>query len=177
MFSIGVIVFTVASALCALAPSIGALVAARVLQGVGGALMTPGSLAIIESTFVAEDRARAIGSWSALGGVASAIGPLVGGWLVQSLSWRWVFLINLPVGVIVVLAAARHVPESRDPDAPPRNDIAGSVLATLGLAGVTFALIDAEGGLSTAGWVAAVVGPVALAATRIRMTLPHREKI
>src|SRR3954464_113157 len=99
VFVIGVVWFTAASAICALAPTIGWLVAARVLQGIGGALLTPGSLAIIESTFVPEDRARAIGSWSALGGVASAIGPLLGGYIVQALSWRWVFLVNLPVGL------------------------------------------------------------------------------
>jgi EmrB/QacA subfamily drug resistance transporter len=162
VFCIGVVWFTAASAICALAPTIGWLVAARVLQGVGGALLTPGSLAIIESTFVPEDRARAIGAWSALGGVASAIGPLLGGYLVEALSWRWVFLINLPIGVLVVLAALRHVPESRDPEAADTNDIRGSLLATLGLAGVTFALIDAEGGFSPSGWVALVFGPLAL---------------
>jgi EmrB/QacA subfamily drug resistance transporter len=164
VFCIGVVWFTAASAICALAPTIGWLIAARVLQGIGGALLTPGSLAIIESTFVPEDRARAIGAWSALGGVAAAVGPLLGGYLVEALSWRWVFLINLPVGVIVVMAALRHVPESRDPEATAGNDIPGSVLATLGLAGVTYALIDAEGGFSPAGWVAAVLGPLALAA-------------
>jgi EmrB/QacA subfamily drug resistance transporter len=163
MFCIGVVWFTVASAICALAPTIGWLVAARVLQGVGGALLTPGSLAIIESTFVPQDRARAIGAWSALGGVASAIGPLLGGYLVEALSWRWVFLVNLPVGVVVVFAALRHVPESRDPEAAHTNDVRGSLLATLGLAGVTYALIDAGDGLSPAGWVAVVLGPLALA--------------
>jgi EmrB/QacA subfamily drug resistance transporter len=164
VFQIGVIWFTLASALCALAPSIEVLVAARILQGVGGALLTPGSLAIIEAVFVPEDRSRAIGAWSALGGVAGAIGPLVGGWLVDSVSWRWVFLINLPLGVFVVWAAARHVPETKDPEAPQVFDVVGSVLATLGLAGVTFALIDAEGGLSAIGLLAAVVGVAALVA-------------
>ena len=164
VFSIGVVLFSLASAVCALAPTIEWLIAARVVQGVGGALLTPGSLAIIESTFVPQDRARAIGSWSALGGVASAIGPLVGGYLVSALSWRWVFLINLPLGLIVVWAALRHVPESRDDESTGGNDVTGSLLATLGLAGVTFALIDAEGGFSPAGYVAAVAGPLAVAA-------------
>jgi EmrB/QacA subfamily drug resistance transporter len=164
VFVVGVVVFTCASAVCALSPTIGWLVAARVVQGVGGALLTPGSLAIIESTFVPEDRARAIGAWTALGGVAGAIGPLVGGYLVETLSWRWVFLINLPIGVIVVFCALHHVPESRDPDASEENDYAGSALATLGLAGVTYALIDAGGGLSPAGYLAAVLGPLALIA-------------
>jgi EmrB/QacA subfamily drug resistance transporter len=164
VFCIGVVWFTTASAMCALAPSINWLVAARVLQGVGGALLTPGSLAIIESTFVPEDRAKAIGSWSALGAVASAIGPLLGGYLVQALSWRWVFLVNLPVGLVVVIAALRHVPESRDLDATGGNDVRGSLLATLGLAAVTYALIDAEGGFSPTGYAAVVLGPLALAA-------------
>jgi EmrB/QacA subfamily drug resistance transporter len=163
VFCIGVVWFTLASALCAVAPSIGFLVAARVLQGVGGALLTPGSLAIIESTFVPEDRARAIGAWSALGGVAAAIGPLLGGYIVQAISWRWVFLINLPVGVIVVVAALRHVPESRDEEAVEGNDMLGSALATIGLAGITYALIDAEGGFSPAGIAAAIIGPLAFA--------------
>jgi EmrB/QacA subfamily drug resistance transporter len=162
VFVIGVIWFTGASVLCAVAPSVGALVAARVLQGVGGALLTPGSLAIIESTFVPGDRARAIGAWSALGGVAGAVGPLLGGWIVQTFTWRWVFLINLPVGVIVVLAALRHVPESRDPEASPENDYLGSALITLGLGGVTYALIDAGGGFSPVGIAAAIVGPLAI---------------
>jgi EmrB/QacA subfamily drug resistance transporter len=162
VFCIGVVWFTTASALCALAPSIEVLVAARILQGIGGALLTPGSLAIIEATFAPEDRARAIGAWSALGGVAGAIGPLVGGWLVEALSWRWVFLINLPIGVAVVIAALRHVPESRDLEMVEGNDVRGALLATLGLAGVTYALIDAGGGLGSAGVVAAVLGPLAL---------------
>lgn len=162
VFCIGVVWFTLASALCALAPSINVLVAARVLQGVGGALLTPGSLAIIEATFAPGERSKAIGAWSALGGVSGAIGPLVGGWLVQAASWRWVFLINLPVGIFVVLAALRHVPESRDPEMAEGHDIRGSLLATLGLAGVTYALIDAEGGFSPIGIVAAILAPLAL---------------
>jgi EmrB/QacA subfamily drug resistance transporter len=162
VFCIGVVWFTTASALCALAPSIDVLIGARVLQGVGGALLTPGSLAIIEATFVPEDRARAIGSWSALGGVAGAVGPLIGGWLIQAASWRWVFLINLPIGLFVVLAALRHVPESSDPEAAGGHDVTGSLLATLGLAAVTYALIDAGGGFSPPGYVAAVLGPAAL---------------
>jgi EmrB/QacA subfamily drug resistance transporter len=162
VFCIGVIWFTLASALCALAPSAGLLIAARVLQGIGGALLTPGSLAIIEATFQPDERSRAIGAWSALGGVAAAVGPLLGGWLIETLSWRWVFLINLPVGAIVVLAALRHVPETRDPEAARGLDLPGSALATIGLGALTYALIDAGGGLSPAGVAAAVVAPLAL---------------
>ena len=116
IFNVGIVWFTLASALCALAPSSEFLIAARVLQGVGGALLTPGSLAIIEATFHPEDRARAIGAWSGLGGVAAAIGPLLGGYLVDAVSWRWIFLINLPIGAFVVFMSNRHVPETSRPD-------------------------------------------------------------
>ena len=136
MFELGVAWFTIASALCALAPNVEVLVAARVVQGVGGALLTPGSLAIIESSLHPDDRARAIGAWSALGGVAAAVGPLIGGYLVDEVSWRAIFLINLPLGALVVWASRRHVPETRDVAAVGRLDMAGSVLASAGLAGV-----------------------------------------
>ena len=106
-----------ASALCGLSPDIGVLIGARALQGIGGALLTPGSLAIIQATFVADDRPRAIGAWSGLGGVAAAVGPLLGGWLIGSVGWRWIFLINLPLAAVVVAVATRHVPETRDPTA------------------------------------------------------------
>ncbi len=157
LFVIGVVWFTLASLLCGLAPTIELLVVARILQGIGGALLTPGSLAIIEASFAPEDRGKAIGAWSGLGGVAAAIGPLVGGWLVDSVSWRWVFVINVPLGVVVALGALRHVPETRDTQAQGR-DATGSLLVTTGLAGATYALIDAGGGLSPAGLVAGVIG-------------------
>lgn len=142
VFTVGVGWFTVASALCAAAPSTGVLVGARALQGTGGALLTPGSLAIIQSTFVAEDRGRAIGAWSGLGGVVAAIGPLVGGYLVQAVSWRAVFLINLPLGCAVGWLAVRHVPESRDPTVTGGLDLGGAILATAGLAGATYAMVE-----------------------------------
>jgi EmrB/QacA subfamily drug resistance transporter len=154
---LGAMWFAAASLLCALAPSLPLLVAARALQGVGGALLTPGSLAIIQASFAPGDRGAAIGAWSGLGGIATAIGPLVGGWLVQTASWRLIFLLNVPVAAAVVLVAARHIPESADPESVPGVDVLGAALATLGLAGVTFALI--EGSLPTA-----VVGVVCLAA-------------
>jgi EmrB/QacA subfamily drug resistance transporter len=146
IFCIGVVWFTGASALCALAPSPEVLIAARVLQGVGGALLTPGSLAIIDASFHPDDRGRAIGAWSGLAGVAAAIGPLLGGYLVDAVSWRWIFLINLPLGVFVIAMAIRHVPESRDPDSNGRLDYPGATLAALGLAAATFALIGASEG-------------------------------
>src|SRR5262245_16989537 len=117
IFQIGVVVFAVGSVLCAVSPTIWLLVAARVVQGVGGALLTPGSLAILEASFRPGDRARAIGAWSGLSGVASALGPFLGGWLVDAGSWRWIFFINLPLAAFVVLAAARDVRECVDPTA------------------------------------------------------------
>ncbi|MGP3960439.1 MFS transporter [Nonomuraea sp. 3N208] len=142
IFLVGTVWFAVASALCGLAPNIEFLIAGRALQGIGGALLTPGSLAIIQASFVRHDRPRAVGAWSGLGGVAAAIGPLLGGWLVQTVGWRWAFLINLPFALVVVLVALRHVPESRDEQAAGRFDVLGSVLAALALAGVTYGLIE-----------------------------------
>jgi EmrB/QacA subfamily drug resistance transporter len=146
IFVIGVVWFAVASVLCGVAQNIPMLVAARALQGVGGALLTPGSLAIIQASFAPADRARAVGAWSGLGGVAAAIGPFLGGWLVDSAGWRWVFLLNVPLAAIVVLVALRHVPESDDTEARGRFDVDGAVLAALALAGVTYALTEAPGG-------------------------------
>ncbi len=166
IFVIGVVWFTTASALCSLAPSVGVLVAARIVQGVGGAMLTPGSLAIIESGFRPADRARAIGAWSALGGIAGAVGPLVGGWLIDVVDWRAIFLINLPLGAFIVWAAPRHIPESRDESATGRLDLRGSALAALALGGFTFALIQAseKGGMSPGVVVALLVGIVAAVA-------------
>ncbi len=137
-FVLGVAWFAAASLLCGLAPNVAVLVAARVLQGIGGALLTPGALAILETSFAPGDRARAIGAWSGLGGVAGALGPFLGGWLVQAATWRLVFLINVPVAVLVILVALRHVPESRDEDAAGRLDLAGVVTGAAGLAGLTY---------------------------------------
>lgn len=146
VFLIGVVWFAVASVLCGAAPNVGMLVVARALQGVGGALLTPGSLAIIQASFAADDRPRAVGAWSGLGGVAGAIGPFVGGWLVEAAGWRWVFLLNVPLAAVVILVAVRHVPESVDPQAHGRFDVLGAALAALALAGTTYALTEAPGG-------------------------------
>jgi len=171
IFVLGVVWFTGASVLCGFAQSIGVLVAARVLQGIGAALLTPGSLALLQASFHPQDRARAIGAWSGLSGVSTAVGPLVGGWLIDTLSWRWIFFLNVPLAAVVLVAAARWVPESRslEPEtsqSPARFDIAGAVLAALGLAGVTYALIDAaEHGFG--GWpvpVSTAVGVLAFVA-------------
>ncbi|MGY4718911.1 MFS transporter [Naumannella cuiyingiana] len=141
IFVIGVAGFAIASLACGLAPTPAVLIIARIAQGVAAALLTPGSLAMIQGAFAQRDRARAIGTWSGLGSVATAIGPFLGGWLVQYASWRWVFLINLPIAAIT-LYAARHVPETRDPEAVKGFDIPGAILGSLGLAGITYALIE-----------------------------------
>jgi len=158
VFLIGVVWFALASAVCGVAPDITVLVVARAVQGIGGALLTPGSLAIIQSTFSPDDRPRAIGAWSGLGGVAGAVGPFLGGLIVGSVGWRWIFLINLPLAAAVVVVGARHVPESRDPDARGRFDIAGSALTALALAGITEALIEAQSGQPVVVAVSAAVG-------------------
>ena len=162
IFVIGVGLFTAASLLCAIAPTEEFLIGARLLQGIGGALLTPGSLAMIEASFVPGDRSRAIGAWSGLAGVSTALGPLLGGYLIEAISWRAIFLINLPLGLLVVAISNRHVPESRDPDATGKLDIAGSVLAGLGLAGTTYALIEGPNGMSAAIVIAALGGAAAL---------------
>ncbi len=140
-FTLGVSWFAVASVVCGLAPSVEVLIASRVVQGIGGALLTPGALAILEASFDPADRARAIGAWSGLGGIAGAVGPFLGGWLVQVGSWRLVFLVNIPIAALVVAVALRHVPESRNPDAPRRLDVAGAVTEVVGLAGLTYGFI------------------------------------
>src|SRR5256714_1328001 len=114
VFVVGVVWFALASLVCAVAPTAAVLIAARALQGVGAALLTPGSLAILQASFAPEDRGRAIGAWSGLGGIATALGPFVGGYLIGAVSWRLVFFVNLPLAVAVIVVAARHVPESRD---------------------------------------------------------------
>jgi MFS family permease len=160
VFVIGVVWFAAASLLCGLAPTAEVLIAARVLQGVGGALLTPGSLAMIQGAFAHDDRAPAIGAWSGLTAVAGAIGPFLGGGLVQYADWRWVFLINPPLAVVTVMIAMRWVPETRDPDASSHFDLAGAVLASLALGGTTYALI--EWGATTA-WLAIAVGVLSAA--------------
>jgi EmrB/QacA subfamily drug resistance transporter len=156
VFLIGVIWFAAASIVCGLAPTTELLIAARVLQGIGGALLTPGALSLIQTSFRPEDRAQAIGLWSGLGGIAGLGGPFLGGFLVDTASWRWIFLVNLPLAIVVVAVAIRHVPESRDPAHHGRFDVLGALLAAIALGGVTYALIDAGAGPDT--WVVLAVG-------------------
>lgn len=153
IFVLGVVWFAVGSLLCGLAPNDLVLVGARALQGVGGALLTPGSLALIQASFHPDDRARAVGLWSGLGGVGAAIGPFVGGWLVDGPGWRWVFLLNVPVAALCVPVALRHVPESRDPEHHGRFDVLGAVLGAAALALVTYALIAPQVWAGVAGVV------------------------
>ncbi len=153
MFVIGTVWFALASLLCGLAPDAAVLIAARALQGVGGALLTPGSLAILQASFAKDDRSAAIGAWSGLGGVATAIGPFLGGWLIGAVSWRLVFFINLPLAVLVVVIAARHVPETKSPGPVPRLDLKGAVCISGALAGITYGLI----GASSTGWTSVPV--------------------
>ena len=172
LFIVGTVWFALASALCGLAPNAEVLIVARILQGIGGALLTPGSLAMIQGAFVPADRGKAIGAWSGLGGVAAAIGPFVGGVLVDHASWRWIFLINLPLAVLTVVIAWRWVPETRDPSASGHFDMVGAVLASVALGGITFALIEwGSGGALLAG-VVGVFTAVAFLIWEIREKVP-----
>lgn len=149
VYLVGVVWFALASLLCALAPSTEMLVGARVLQGVGAALLTPGALAIIQSSFRPEDRPWAIGTWAGVSGVATAIGPFLGGWVLDHLTWHWIFAINVPLCALVVALALRAVPESRDEESSGRFDVAGAVATVVVLAALTWLLIDGPG---AKGW-------------------------
>jgi EmrB/QacA subfamily drug resistance transporter len=163
VFLAGVVLFAGASAWCGVAPDIRTLIMARAVQGVGGALLVPGSLALISSSFSVEDRGRAIGTWSGFTAMTMAVGPVMGGWLIQHVSWRWVFFINLPPAVLVVLISLVRVPESRDELMVRRLDGWGAMLATVGLCGITFGLIEAGRGGKRA-LIAGLVGVLSLAA-------------
>ncbi len=141
IYSIGIALFAVASVACGLAQDPTQLIVARAIQGVGGALLVPGSLAIISASFEGEARGKAIGTWSGFSGITAAIGPVLGGYLVENVSWRAAFLINVPLAALVLYLVARHVPESRDPDAR-KLDFPGAGLATVGLGGVVYGLIE-----------------------------------
>jgi EmrB/QacA subfamily drug resistance transporter len=153
VFAIGVAIFGVASLACAASRDVQQLIAARAVQGVGAALLVPGSLALISATFPQGERGRAIGTWSGASGITAALGPVLGGYLVDHWSWAWAFLINLPFALAVLAITWAHVPESRHAQAPPALDIAGALLATLGLGGVVYAFIEAP----TQGWSASPV--------------------
>jgi EmrB/QacA subfamily drug resistance transporter len=165
-FVVGVIWFAAASVVCAIAPTLEVMIAGRVLQGIGGALLTPGSLAILQTTFQHSDRGKAVGAWSGLTSVAAAVGPFVGGTLVDSGYWQLIFLLNVPIAVVTVLVTLRHVPETKDESAGGKLDVNGAILATLGLAGFTYGLISAgdHGFSDPIVLTSLVVGVVAFAA-------------
>jgi EmrB/QacA subfamily drug resistance transporter len=156
IFVLGTIWFAIGSLLCGLAPNDLLLVGARALQGIGAALLTPGSLALIQASFHPDDRARAVGLWSGLGGVGAAVGPFLGGWLVDGPGWRWIFLINVPLAALCVPVALKHVPESRDPEHHGRFDVLGAVLVATALAMVTYGLIAPQVWVGVAGLVVGV---------------------
>jgi EmrB/QacA subfamily drug resistance transporter len=142
IFNIGVVIFTVASALCGFAVNIEQLIGARALQGIGGALLVPGSLALISSSFDEDKRGKAIGTWSGFSAMTTAIGPVLGGWLVENISWRAAFFLNLPLALAVLLISMWKVPESRDKNHRGHLDYLGAALATIGLGGVVYGLIE-----------------------------------
>ncbi len=168
IYLVGVAWFGTASILCALARSPEQLIVARGVQGVGAALLAPGSLAIIQGSFRPADRGRMIGQWAGLGSIAAAIGPPLGGWILDVASWRWIFWINVPICLLIILIGRRHVPESRDPETTGGHDVAGSALAVLGLGAVTYALIEGGSRLALAA------GVVGLAALVLFLVVEHR---
>jgi EmrB/QacA subfamily drug resistance transporter len=162
VFAAGVAVFALASLACAIAGTPEMLIAARCVQGIGGALLTPGSLAMISAAYGVADRGRAIGLWSGFSALTSAAGPVVGGWLTQHYSWRYVFLINMPIAVAVLLIVFAGVRESRDESAVRRIDVRGAVLATLGLALLVYGLIGMNAGRISASELVVVFAGLAV---------------
>lgn len=165
VFVVGLVAFALTSLLCSVAPTVTILIGARLVQGVAAALLLPSSLALISASFAPSDRGAAIGAWSGLGGIAGAIGPFLGGWLISAVSWRAVFLINVPLCAVAVVLAMVHVPETLDEDAPDRLDLSGATTLAVGLGGVVYALIEGPASSWTlASIVAGAVGVVALVA-------------
>ena len=158
IYAIGVVLFALASIWCGLAPSIGQLIAARAVQGVGGALLVPGGLAIISASFPEAERGRAIGTWSGSTAITTALGPVIGGWLIEHVSWRAVFFLNLPLAVIVLILVVRCVPESRNEEESRKLDLTGAALATLSLGAIVYGLIESSRlGLGSAIVIGALV--------------------
>jgi EmrB/QacA subfamily drug resistance transporter len=159
----GLVIFTAASLACGFSPTVGWLIGARLVQGVGAAALVPGSLALIDVGIRHEDRARAVGIWAGMSGVTTAVGPFIGGWLVDAASWRWVFFLNVPLATAALWITARHVPESRDTTARGRADVPGAAAVMLGLAGVIYALIEAP----SRGWTPVTLTAAAVGATAL----------
>ena len=176
IYAIGVAVFALASIWCGLAPSIQQLIIARAAQGVGGALLVPGSLAIISATFGEEERGQAIGTWSGSTAITTALGPVLGGWLIEHVSWRAVFFLNLPLALVVVALVFLFVPESRDDEEVEKLDLIGAGLGTLSLGGIVFGLIESSRlGFHSPIVMATLIGGVILAAifVLVEAKLPH----
>jgi EmrB/QacA subfamily drug resistance transporter len=144
IFGLGMLVFAGSSVWCGLSPGITSLIVARAVQGIGGALLTPGSLALISASFPEQERGRAIGTWSGFSGMAAALGPIVGGWLIDTFSWRWAFLVNVPLTAVALTILYLRVPESRDEQRQAGIDVPGAMLVTLGLFAIVFGLIEAS---------------------------------
>ena len=144
IYAIGVVMFALASAACGLAQTVQQLIVARAAQGIGGALLVPGSLAIISATFNEKERGKAIGTWSGATAMTTALGPVLGGWLIEHVTWRAVFFLNVPLALIVLALLVLWVPESRDEEDAGKIDLIGAALATLGLGGVVFGLIESS---------------------------------
>jgi EmrB/QacA subfamily drug resistance transporter len=175
-FVLGTVLFAAASAWCGMSTSVRALIVARGAQGIGAALLVPGSLALISTSYDRSSRGRAIGTWAAFTSIAAGIGPIIGGWLVEAISWRWIFFLNLPLAALVVLIV-RHVPESRGEAEEGHIDVAGATLATLGLFAIVFGLIDAGTPDFSAARVVATIGGgvtalIAFALTEARISKP-----
>lgn len=165
VFVLGIALFAAASLWCGLVPTVQQLIVARGFQGVGGALLIPGSLAIISATFPEAERGQAIGSWSGFTAITAALGPVLGGWLIEQFSWRWIFWINLPLALIVIAISLWQVPESRDPEATAGLDGWGALLAVLGLGSIVYGLLESAAGLGSLEAIAIIaVGLVLLIA-------------
>lgn len=180
LFVLGTVLFTLASLACGLAPGIGWLIAFRALQGLGGSMMMPNTLSIISNVFPPEERGKAMGFWGGVSGLALAIGPSLGGVLVQAASWRWIFFINVPIGILLLIAALRYVPESTDPISVKQIDYPGVAVLTASLFCLTFALIEGQNygwdsGLILGLFAAAVAGFVVFVLIQRRQRQPLME--
>lgn len=144
IYGLGIILFALASLFCGWSTNVAQLIAARAIQGIGGAMLVPGSLAILTTTFSPEERGRAIGTWSASAAIMTALGPVLGGWLVEHASWRWIFYINIPLAIVALTILYLHVPESRNEASEGQVDWKGAILATIGLGGLIFGLIESS---------------------------------
>ena len=176
VFMLGVVVFTLASVGCALSPNVQLLIGARAIQGLGAALLVPGSLALISTAYPQSERGAAIGTWSAFSGIAAAVGPVLGGFLVEHYSWTWAFLINVPIGALVLPVCALKVTESVGASRRDPIDLRGAIWITMGLAGIVFALIEAplRGWLAPPILTAAAIGIIGTAIYLIRAYLLHQ---